>query len=54
VFTNPDSPDVEVGIFAMKKELVAQVLANFRSVGMTVQGVQMSPLAYSMRRCTTG
>ena len=44
-FQHPDSPDVEVGIFAMKKELVAQVMANFRAAEMNVQGVQMSPLA---------
>jgi len=44
-FTNPDSPEVEVGIFAMKKELVAQVMANFQSANMVVEGVQMSPLA---------
>ncbi len=44
-FQAPDSPDVEVGIFAMKKELVAQIMSNFRSVDMNVQGVQMSPLA---------
>lgn len=44
-FQNADSPDVEVGIFAMKKELVAQVLSNFQSNNLTVHGVQMSPLA---------
>ncbi len=44
-FQSPESPDVEVGIFAMKKELVEQVLANFRAVGLTIHGVQMSPLA---------
>src|SRR5436305_1909236 len=44
-FQHPDSPDVEVGIFAMKKELVAQVMSNFRAVDLNVQGVQMSPLA---------
>jgi type IV pilus assembly protein PilM len=44
-FQSPDSPDVEVGIFAMKKELVAQIMSNFRAVDMNVQGVQMSPLA---------
>jgi type IV pilus assembly protein PilM len=44
-FLSPESPDVEVGIFAMKKELVGQVLANFRASGVTVHGVQMSPLA---------
>src|SRR3954447_2634675 len=44
-FQHPDSPDVEVGIFAMKKELVAHVMSNFRAVNMNVQGVQMTPLA---------
>ena len=44
-FVNPDSPEVEVGIFAMKKELVAQVMMNFREAKLDVQGVQMSPLA---------
>jgi type IV pilus assembly protein PilM len=44
-FQHPDSPDVEVGIFAMKKELVAHVMSNFRAVNMMVHGVQMSPLA---------
>jgi type IV pilus assembly protein PilM len=44
-FQHPDSPDVEVGIFAMKKELVAQVMSNFAAVEMPVSGVQMSPLA---------
>ncbi len=44
-FQQPDSPDVEVGIFAMKKELVAQVMSNFTAVDMPVQGVQMSPVA---------
>ena len=44
-FQSADSPDVEVGIFAMKKELVTQVLSNFQQSNMTVHGVQMSPLA---------
>ena len=44
-FQSADSPDVEVGIFAMKKELVTQVLSNFQQSDMTVHGVQMSPLA---------
>jgi len=44
-FQSPESPDVEVGIFAMKKELVAQVLANFQMVKLATAGVQMSPLA---------
>src|SRR5215469_9073267 len=45
LFQDPNSPDVEVGIFAMKKDLVAQVLSNFQAVEMTIAGVQMSPLA---------
>lgn len=44
-FQAPDSPDVEVGIFAMKKDLVAQVMGNFQANQMTISGVQMSPLA---------
>lgn len=44
-FTTPDSPDVEVGIFAMKKELVFGVLSNFTVNDITVEGVQMNPLA---------
>lgn len=44
-FTQPDSPEVEVGIFAMKKELVAHVMSNFQNSALRVEGVQMSPLA---------
>ncbi len=44
-FQSPESPDVEVGIFAMKKELVAQVLSHFQECKIAVAGVQMSPLA---------
>jgi type IV pilus assembly protein PilM len=44
-FQAPDSPDVEVGIFAMKKDLVEEVLANFAAAGIAVAGVQLSPLA---------
>lgn len=44
-FSSPDTPEVEVGIFAMKKELVSQVMANFQSTAMIVEGVQMSSLA---------
>ena len=44
-FANPESPDVEVGIFAMKKELVAQELSNFQAHRMTAHGVQLAPLA---------
>lgn len=44
-FQTPDSPEIEVGIFAMKKELVSQFLNNFKQNNLTVSGVQMSPLA---------
>jgi type IV pilus assembly protein PilM len=44
-FQDPDSPDVELGIFAMKQVDVADVLAYFTDVEMTVHIVQMAPLA---------
>ena len=45
LFRQADSPDVEVGIFAMRKELVNQHIKRFSSLGMNVQAVQTSPLA---------
>ena len=45
LFRDEASPDVEVGIFAMKKELVNQHLAFFTANGVNVQQVQMNPLA---------
>ncbi|HZL35580.1 MAG TPA: type IV pilus assembly protein PilM [Tepidisphaeraceae bacterium] len=45
LFQTPDSPEVEVGIFAMRKELVNQTIKNFNDVGLQVQTVQMNPLA---------
>src|SRR3954465_1608956 len=45
LFQQPDSPDVEVGIFAMRKELVNQQIKYFTDMEMNVQVVQMSPLA---------
>ncbi len=44
-FRNTDSPDVEIGIFAIKTELVTKLLADFRALGITVHGVQILPLA---------
>ena len=44
-FQDPDSPDVEVGIFAMKRVDVGEVLEHFSAVGMNVDIVQMAPLA---------
>jgi type IV pilus assembly protein PilM len=45
LFQDADSPDVEVGIFAMRKELVNRHIQYFSDVGLNVQTVQMSPLA---------
>ena len=44
-FLDPDSPDIEVGIFAMKRPDVAGVLDAFGDVGINVDLVQMAPLA---------
>src|SRR5215212_3208010 len=41
LFQEPDSPDVEVGIFAMKKDLVNRQIAYFTILGLNVQVVQM-------------
>src|SRR5688500_18985710 len=45
LFQDEGSPDVEVGIFAMRKELVNQHIGNFTNAGLNVQAVQMNPLA---------
>ena len=45
LFQDPSSPDVEVGIFAMRKELVNQHIKFFTDMGLNVQAVQMNPLA---------
>ncbi|HMB94654.1 MAG TPA: type IV pilus assembly protein PilM [Tepidisphaeraceae bacterium] len=45
LFQNPESPDVEVGIFAMRKELINHHIKYFTDVDMNVQVVQMNPLA---------
>ena len=42
---DPDSPDVEVGLFAMKRSDVHSVLDHFTEVGVGVDVVQMAPLA---------
>jgi type IV pilus assembly protein PilM len=44
-FQDPDSPDVEVGIFAMKRVDVADALHYFSDVNLNVDIVQMAPLA---------
>lgn len=45
IFAQPDSPDVEVGIFAITKEKVGQILNNYRAVGLSVAGLTLSPVA---------
>jgi type IV pilus assembly protein PilM len=45
LFQQPESPDVEVGIFAMKKDLVNRQIGYFTSLGLNVQVVQTLPLA---------
>jgi len=45
VFAQEDAPDIEVGIFAITKERVAQFLSNYRSVGMRVDALTLSPVA---------
>ncbi|HOF17338.1 MAG TPA: type IV pilus assembly protein PilM [Phycisphaerae bacterium] len=44
-FQDPDSPDIEVGIFAMKKVDVADMLEHYTDVGVSVDAVQMAPLS---------
>src|SRR5687767_12746991 len=45
LFQDPESPDVEVGIFAMRKELVNRHIQYFSDVDLNAQVVQMNPLA---------
>ncbi len=44
-FRDPDSPDVEVGIFAMKRFDVAEMLHHFNDVALPVDFVQIAPLS---------
>ncbi|MBC7773667.1 MAG: type IV pilus assembly protein PilM [Pyrinomonadaceae bacterium] len=44
-FANKDSPDVEVGIFAMRRESVMEKLATWADVGITPDYVTLSPIA---------
>ncbi|MEM6392713.1 MAG: type IV pilus assembly protein PilM [Planctomycetota bacterium] len=45
VFQQEDSPDVEVGIFAMTKERVLNYLSNFRAQELRVDALTLSPVA---------
>jgi type IV pilus assembly protein PilM len=42
---NPDSPDTEVGIFAIKNEVIAEMLDYFTRENLRVTCVQISPIA---------
>ena len=42
---NPDSPDTEVGIFAIKNELIAEVMDHFTHENLRVTHVQIAPMA---------
>ena len=44
-FVTPDSPDVEVGIFAVTKERIAERLQMLQDVGITPDYVILSPIA---------
>jgi type IV pilus assembly protein PilM len=45
LFQSPESPDVEVGIFAMRKELINHQIKFYTDFDLNVQVVQMSPLS---------
>lgn len=45
-FSQPDSPEVEVGIFAMKRDLIHEHLAHFSDVGIEPALMQSAPLAF--------
>lgn len=44
-FASPDSPDVEVGIFAMTRERVTDTLTKWQDLGHTPDALTLSPLA---------
>lgn len=45
IFGQPDSPEVEVGIFAIMRERVMDLLENYTAVGLNLDGLTLSPLA---------
>ncbi len=48
---NPDSPDKEVGIFAIKNEVISEVLDHFTHENLRVSCVQLSPMALYNYAC---
>lgn len=45
VFQEPDSPDIEVGIFAIRRELIRNHLAQFTELGIEPVVAQAGPMA---------
>tara|TARA_R110000868_G_scaffold119469_2_gene317083 strand:+ start:433315 stop:435276 length:1962 start_codon:yes stop_codon:yes gene_type:complete len=44
-FVSPDSPDIEVGIFAVTRQKIAEQLAMLNDVGLTPELATLSPVA---------
>src|SRR6185503_17864296 len=44
-FTSPDTPEIEVGIFAITRERVQQRLGLYAELGMTPETLTLSPVA---------
>ncbi|MFH0982152.1 MAG: type IV pilus assembly protein PilM [Planctomycetota bacterium] len=44
-FQEEDTPDIEVGIFAMKRDLIRDYLLHYENVGIEPAAVQSAPLA---------
>ncbi|MEQ9616555.1 MAG: type IV pilus assembly protein PilM [Phycisphaerales bacterium] len=44
-FVSEDSPDIEVGIFAMTKEKVGEILALYKDLDLTPDIINLSPVA---------
>ncbi len=51
IMEKPDSPDTEVGIFAIKNELITNILEPFTQQNMKITTVQMGPMAIYNYAC---
>ncbi len=45
IFKHEELPDIEVGIFAVKKQIIKQYLEYFHEVGIDVTSIQIAPIA---------
>ncbi len=45
IMDEPDSPEVSVGIFAIKNEIISDILDSYSSQNIRVSSVQMAPIA---------